>query len=238
MASTVHQDSGPGLGIPDLLAPTLLLANVALKTLFRQQSFKILFVLSSLFVCGGLWLMWLLSYGEFESFLHTGSYAQMTFDVMCSASSPNMINSSDLFCMPYKDSTSKHNKLTPSDLLFDVIGSQSGTHSTQESQQLQQLTSLISSMMMNGLPLLGLADYIYLSDFANKYVNNGTKNKLMSYPGYRDKFGNFLSARNRELRITPRSCWAAEFAWHLRNTSDSAKVGFLLACLLASALVS
>jgi hypothetical protein len=242
----------------DRVASTLLLANVALKTFTRQRAFKMLFALSSLLVCGGLWTMWLVSYGQYESFLTSGQYAKLSIEVQCdasasmattgaSATTANAVNTNTTsgssgsdsssysdnnnkvqpFCVPYRDtsqpnSNHKH-KLTPSDLLFDMIGSQQ--RASEDSKQLQQLTTLIASMMMNGLPLLGLADYIYLSDFANNHINDKDKSKLMTYPGYSDKFGSFLNARNREIRVTPGSCWASEFVWHLRNTSAAAKVG-------------
>lgn len=174
--------------------------------------------------------MWIVSFGEYEKFLYTGEFAKLNIEIRCGGKSVETYSAVDNgttfttepFCAPYQrpEEYSKH-ALTPSELLFDMIDNSHNPKSSKDHNELKQLTNLITSMMMNGLPLLGLSDFIYLSDFANHNINEKEKNKLLSYPGYSDQFSNFLNARTKEIRIIPNSCWASEFAQHLRNTTNT-----------------
>ena len=76
--------------------------------------------------------------------------------------------------------------------------------------------------------MLGLDDFVKLSDFVNKNLGTSGRQQIMNSTAYSDKFGNFLDVRKRELRITPYSCWTEEFLTHLSRNSMIAKVIFVL----------
>jgi hypothetical protein len=85
-----------------------------------------------------------------------------------------------------------------------------------EMEQTNQFANLLSSLMMNGLPLLALDDYIRLSDNINANLGVNAKKKMMSFTGYKYTFGNFLDIRNREIRIVPMNCLSRGFVDYLR----------------------
>ena len=76
--------------------------------------------------------------------------------------------------------------------------------------------------------MLGLDDFVKLSDFVNKNLGISGRQQIMNSTAYSDKFGNFLDIRKRELRITPYSCWTEEFLTHLGRNSIIAKVIFVI----------
>jgi hypothetical protein len=55
---------------------------------------------------------------------------------------------------------------------------------------------------MNGFPLLGLDDFVHLSDFVNDKLGDQGRHAILDYTGYRDRFGNFLNVRKNQLRVT------------------------------------
>ena len=69
------------------------------------------------------------------------------------------------------------------------------------------IIGLLSSIMMNGIPLLGLNDFILLSDSVNKLIGSHGIKELLLIPGYKEKFSNFLNIRNKTLIFCPTSCW-------------------------------
>jgi hypothetical protein len=71
--------------------------------------------------------------------------------------------------------------------------------------------------MMNGLPLLGLNDYVVLSDFVGQQIGQSTKATLLSSPGYKEKFHNFLEVRSNRIFLYPDSCWTRQLVEYMRN---------------------
>ena len=61
---------------------------------------------------------------------------------------------------------------------------------------------VLSSIMMNGLPLLGLDDFVYFSDYVRLYLGQRAVEKIMSIPILKERFENFLAVRKKLLFIT------------------------------------
>ena len=167
--------------------------------------------------------MWRSSHGKELMFLTKSQYHALDFELECSVKN-NVHNSSGMEfspkCVPFHQNTVSH--LTPSDLLFDIITS--GKDESGQDLSFEKVSNLLSSMAMNGLPLLGLDDFVFLSDFVNINIDDKEKQQLLSYPASKDRFSNFISAREKEIRLAPNSCWTSEFLRQLHNSSSVAKV--------------
>lgn len=135
-------------------------------------------------------------------------------------------NENNLHCKPFRDANTPQGWLSPTDLLFNII--RDGTLTDPDHQDTQQFTRLLTSMMMNGLPLLDIDDYIYLSDFINNYLGETTRKELLNYAIYRDKFGNFLNVRQNQLRIVPNEGMATDFVRYLNESSKLFNVSIII----------
>jgi hypothetical protein len=143
---------------------------------------------------------------------------------------PSTLN--HLYCEPTGTSVDPaSNGLTPSDLLYhemmintaetnnnnndnnENINSNNNNNIKSKQHNDKQLVTptniigLLSSIMMNGIPLLGLNDFILLSDSVNKLIGSHGIKELLLIPGYKEKFSNFLNIRNKTLIFCPISCW-------------------------------
>lgn len=78
--------------------------------------------------------------------------------------------------------------------------------------------------MMNGLPLLGLDDYVHASDLVNENIDKNSRSYVMNSPVFRGQFGTFLGVRELQIRLSPDNCWTRSFVKHLRATSTMIKV--------------
>lgn len=79
-------------------------------------------------------------------------------------------------------------------------------------------------VVLLGLPLAGLDDYVFMSDFVNNNLDPKTLGELTSSPLLGGKFSNFLNVRSNEIRLVPDNCWTRGFADYLKETSSVAKV--------------
>lgn len=158
--------------------------------------------------------MWWFSQGQYLRFMSSNAYSKINFDVMCDLKHLNPVSLSN--CQPIEDkiNPSMNSDISPAELFFDMYtGNQAPTAYSND------IVKLMSSIMMNGLPLLDLDDFVYFSDMVNSIMGKKQKRQLMSLTSYRDKFGNFLDVREKELRFTPINCWTKNFIRHLRKTS-------------------
>jgi hypothetical protein len=198
----------------------LLLANKNLRITSRDILYAAMFLFASMAICGSLFVMWRSSNGEEIQYLTKSHYKNLDFEMQCSVKKA-FDNSSSIDVKP-KCGRVDHESVTPSDLLFDIIGDGKGSYNQDKS--FKKISDLLVRIMMNGLPLLGLDDFVFLSDFVNSQIGEDEKKQLMSFPASSQRFGSFLGAREKEIRLAPHSCWTTEFVGQLYNSSAVAKV--------------
>lgn len=92
-------------------------------------------------------------------------------------------------------------------------------HEEDKNAETRRFVELLSSIMMNGLPLLGLDDYVRMSDFLNTNLGKNGKDKLLSNDVYRDRFSNFLNVRHNKLLFVPDTCLTNMFRSYLTNNT-------------------
>jgi hypothetical protein len=212
-----------------------LLSRKSIFTVVRQKSLKLLAFFSIFIVCGGLYLMCYLSKHQKLSFSTSNLYNKLTFNMECKLSYSASTMESSPKCHSLStafDESSELKTNTPSDLFFNVL--KNGMNS--DSQNENQFAQLLSSLMMNGLPLLGIDEFVALSDSVNKNFGENEKKQFLEHPSISDKFRNFLDIRNTEIRITPRSCLTENLLDYLLKTSKIFKVHFFLICLFCNLL--
>jgi hypothetical protein len=206
-----------------------------LKMVVRNQSNQALFILSILIVYGGLGLMWILTSTQNVSYLSSQPYAKLEFDFQCVATSTDHNSNSFLFprnprvnndsigiqCSPMEnmDSISTEPQTTPSDVLLQWL--YTGSPVTDEDSANMKLLELISSLMMNGIPLVGLDGYVEISDAANKYFGRKMENKILSSATLREQFDGFFHVRHKRFIITPNNICTKTFIEAMRNTSKT-----------------
>ena len=83
---------------------------------------------------------------------------------------------------------------------------------------------VVGSMLLNGLPVLGLDDWFSLSDFMNANMNSHMRARLMQYTSIRGRFINLLGVRDLSLAFTPDNCWTRALINHLNKTTANFKV--------------
>lgn len=117
-------------------------------------------------------------------------------------------------CKPAGGSTDPAaSSLSPTDILLNLVttGTSLGSDKTQSTHD---FAGLLSSVMMNGFPLLGLDDFVLLSDAVNRGLGPEGRGSIMNYAGYRDRFGNFLEVRSRQLRFVGKNCLTENLLRH------------------------
>jgi hypothetical protein len=80
-----------------------------------------------------------------------------------------------------------------------------------------ELSKEFSSVLMNGLPLLGLNDYVMSSDYTNTILGPEVVKRLTEIPVFLERFGGFLTIREKELRFVG-DCWSTMFLNYLNQT--------------------
>lgn len=210
-----------------------ILAGKCVKQVVRQRSTRTLMIVSTLLVFPSLYLMWYLSQGYSLHYLTSASYNRLSFDVECyPADKPlDALGQGQLQppirCRPAKElSDSGVGNLSPTDILINVVSTgnilgESGSSSSSEASH--DFSVLLSNIMMNGFPLLGLDDYVGLSDFVNAKLGEQGRQSILDYSGYKDRFSNFLDVRKNQLRITGHRCLAEAFLDHLGSHSSVLK---------------
>ena len=194
-----------------------LLAVKSAKTLYRSPSMRRLAWLSSAIVFTTLYLMWRGSGGHVLHFLTSSFYQKLSFDVICS---PGLRYRQDAYggtkCQPtgHRDDISA-GALSPADILLQIITTGTILSDANDPQGTHDFAGLLSSIMMNGAPIMGVDDYVELSDFVNQKLGPVGRGHIMNYTAYADKFGNFIDVRKRELRVCPYNCWTERFLDYL-----------------------
>jgi len=96
---------------------------------------------------------------------------------------------------------------------------------------------------MGGLPLVGIDDFVYWSDFINEKLGSEGKAKLLESVAYRyryfaihlsfansanifcrEKFVNFLDVRHRRLLLSPDNAITRKFVDYLMNSTSTYSV--------------
>lgn len=113
-----------------------------------------------------------------------------------------------------------HLSISPTTFLFDLFDESNSKHRV----NLKQLAKLLGSVMLNGLPFLGLDDFVHSSDFVNRNLPKRTQEYITNSPLLSGQFGNFLNVRNLQIRLSPDNCWTNDFVKYLKKTSAIIKV--------------
>jgi hypothetical protein len=185
---------------------------------------RVLIGVSTSIVFVSLYLMWFLSDNRTLQFMTSNAYTKLSFDLICT---PGLNKKPGIsHCKPSEDNRpdSTTGSLSPADILINLLTTGSIISDTNDPNSAHDFAGLLSSIMMNGAPLLGLDDFVYLSDFVNKNLGPSGRTQIMNSTAYSDKFGNFLDVRKRELRVTPYNCWSEKFLSHLYSNSLTIKV--------------
>lgn len=213
-----------------------------IKTILRQSSMLQLIAFSTIIVVGGLYMMFFLSIGQHQQFLTSNDYEKLSFEFICSPkiSTYNNVNNlnnlnKDMFSLncqpldsnqPSKNSYNTNNKMSLSLLFLRILNHNHLIDTNNNNNELSNFIELLSSLMMNGIPLVGLDDYVYISDFLNSQLGTMGKDDLLNSNNnkYKSKFGNFLDIRNKQLRLVPDNEITNEFYQYLLNSSTVANV--------------
>lgn len=190
-----------------------------LKTLLRNKSIQNLVIYSSILVFGGLYVTWYSSKNQQLHYLTNDGYVPLSFDYYCRSTNNNPNPNVDhikndqflspdesvLHCSPVtidkNSNKATSDKLSTSSILANIISSGNIFGNSMNDAQTNDFTNLLSSLLMNGLPLVGLSDYIQLSTFINHHLGEEGKKRLLRYSTCRNKFGNFLDVKAKEIRL-------------------------------------
>lgn len=198
------------------MLPLSLLMAKSVRVLFRKKSFGTLTMGSSILIFGLLFLMWYMSRHQQLRFMTSDGYQHLQFTMECEVKGRNG-DDQRLVCKPDKSTLDRSTQgLSPSEAVFSIVNS---GYIITESEEASKLALLLSSVMMNGLPLLGLDDFVYFSDFVNEEIGSDAKMALLSSPGYKHKFSNFLQVRHNRILLYPDSCWARQFVSYMKNAT-------------------
>ena len=120
-------------------------------------------------------------------------------------------------CAPSNPSLNQD--LSPTELILRLLNSPN-VRQRGIDENVMDIGSVLSSIIMNGIPLLGLDDFVYFSDYVNLSLGKKAVDKVMSLPVFEERFHNFLLVRKIQLRVTG-DCWKHEFIKYLNSTSET-----------------
>jgi hypothetical protein len=189
------------------------------RIMYRNRSNQIIWFVSSILLFGALSLVFYLSKNETMHFSTSDPYQKLLFEVECKGN--QNAQKSSFFCEAYHSNNEPPHSgtLTSSDLLVDFL-SPHRTKSINDMRNGAKMMNTLASLMMNGLPLVGLDDFVFLSDYANAYLeSNGMKQRILSVPELRDEFDNFLNVRSKVLRFSPDTPCTRRLVQYLNETS-------------------
>lgn len=177
-------------------------------------------------------MIWLGSQHKVLRYMKVEGYTQLNFDFICSSN--NLIqeySSAQIHCKPDSqfNGVTDYSGISTSSILANIFSN----GNLFEEIEPKELTNLLSSVLMNGLPIMGLHDFILLSDFINKNLGVSGRKRILDYQAYNERFGNLLDIRKKELRIVPKSCITEMFANYLR-VSIHPHVSFYLHLIIDS----
>jgi hypothetical protein len=214
-----------------------ILTNKCLKILLRQKSTRQLSIVSTILVFGGLYAVYLSCFGQSLHYLTNDGYSPLSFDYKCKPVLENVRRdpsigdkhgfestvTSSLECDPFdnsKSSDGRHADITPSTILANIVssGSMFGSNNRDDDKQTAAFANMLMSLLMNGLPLMGLRDYVKLSDFINQNIGESRKDSILGFSAYREKFGNFLDVRMKDILIVSKpTCIGFNFIDYLKT---------------------
>lgn len=204
-------------GISVSMSILSLLVAKSVKVLTRKKSFATLTVGSSVLTLGLLTLVWYMSRHQQLRFLTSDGYQHLQFKMDCGVDKTRTDHK--LVCKPDSATPDGSTRgLTPSQALYSAIDT---GYILTESEEASQLAVLLSSVMMNGLPLLGLDDFVYFSDFIGEEMGKDAKAALLTSPGYKHKFSNFLRVRRNKILLYPDSCWTRQFVAYMSASTKT-----------------
>lgn len=196
---------------PSHLTIISLLTTKSVKTIIRSRPTVLLLVCSVVGVLGGLFTIWAISHRQMRQILTSDPYKKLAFDFQCDIANYSALIeggflSNGVECVPMTNNTLS---LISS---LDVLSGHQDEYTS--------LLNHLSSLMMNGLPLVGLEDYVRLSDFANHYLGR-VRSNIMSSPFVHDSFSNLLDVRSKRIVLTE-SPWSELFHGFLLDHAPAA----------------
>lgn len=194
------------------------LTRKSIKTVIRNPALRLLILLTSLSVFIVLYGIWLASNGSVLKYGSSQRYNSLNFEILCKPKIESLSNDVTIESRCYaNDHFDSNEELSPTDILLNVL-----YHGSMfdEKTNKNEFAQLLSSILMNGFPLLGVNDFIKLSDFINHNLGESGREKLLNYAATKEQFGNLLDIRNKEIRLTPKNCWTKLFSHHLQKESN------------------
>ena len=180
-----------------------LLTVKSVQLVWRSPSLRTLAWLSSVIVFGTLYLMWFNSRNNTLHFLTDSSYQKLSFDVICTPGLKYQPGYAKCKPTGQRDDVSA-GALSPADILIQIITTGTIMSDSNDPQGTHDFAGLLSSIMMNGAPLMGIDDYTYLSDFVNQKLGNVGREQIMNYTAYRcDHCYSFTSCPSKSSDSPP-----------------------------------
>lgn len=194
----------------------LLMTSKSCRVLIRNGSNLRLALLSALLVLGSIATIFTIMKGSYSIFSTSNPYEELAFLVSCGGGINNDFEWPQT-CQPVASETITEDRLSPSELLFDMLSPERQANMTWK--QKAEVLDTITNLMMNGLPLVGMDDYILLSDLSNEYLNaHEGSSKILAIPELRSVFDNFLNVRQKKLIVVTDDICFQDF-WHFMHES-------------------
>lgn len=201
-----------------------ILSRNSIVSTSRSRGTIFLFFFGVLGVLGGLLALWITTGQQSRHVVTSAPYRKLAFDFRCRPANTTRQNatfeSDGLQCAPVANDTIA--LLDTIDILAQV---------SQPNQRLgtQHLLDHLSSLMMNGLPIVGLSDFVRVSDFINKYVGPSMRSHIMSSSFLSDQFSNFLDIRQKVVVLTPKNDWTTGFQSFLHSKTGLSMLNITVA---------
>lgn len=197
---------------------TLLQKDV--KVTYRNPSNVNFCIFSAFLLFGSLSFVWFFARFDVSTYSTSDAYTKLSFQFVCDRSTRfggGHTAEPPFHCTSYVDPSKPvaHNTFPPSDLVVKFLSNDEAGNNG------GKIINTLTSMMMNGLPLVGLDDFVFLSDYTNKYLSsNGLKERILSIPELSDEFGNFLTVREKKLVFVPESGCTQRLVDYLNRTTS------------------
>jgi hypothetical protein len=91
----------------------------------------------------------------------------------------------NLDCRPLNTKDPNSGELSPSYVLMKALSDGGLLYSSSSAKEINQFVDMLSSIMMNGIPLVGIDDFVFLSDFINEKLGVEGRRRLLERPVYR-----------------------------------------------------
>ena len=108
----------------------------------------------------------------------------------------------NLDCRPLNTKDPNSGELSPAYFLMNALGDGGLLYSSSSAKEINQFVDMLSSIMMNGIPLVGIDDFVFLSDFINEKLGAEGRRRLLESPIYRfvalkDTYDSMYSFKNQ-----------------------------------------